>query len=279
MTPDLNTFLTQYGLGEWVDRILATEQRSLLLRPRSRGSRIAHLGGQPRLPAGEPWPAADGEPLSFVAEVDLAATQEVFGDDSLPPRGFLEFFYDAEQEAWGFDPSERMKWRVLWVDDHAPERAFPKDLREDARFKSVDLEGRVDRTVAELESWHIERLGMDGDSAFRYADALQAWKNAQDPDDRPVHRLLGHPDQIQGDMMLECQLASNGINVGGVRVRDETEVLLEPGARDWRLLLQIDSDEQSGMMWGDVGRLYYWIRSPDLREDRWDRVWMVLQCG
>jgi uncharacterized protein YwqG len=279
LTPDLNTFLKQHGLGEWVDRILATEQRSLLLRPRGRGRRIAHLGGQPHLPAGESWPAADDEPLSFVAEVDLAATREVLGDDSLPPRGFLEFFYDAEQEAWGFDPAERLKWRVLWVDDHAPERPFPKDLREDARSKSVDLEGRVDRTFAEWESWHIERLGMDRDSAFRYADALQAWKNAQDPDARGVHRLLGHPDQIQGDMMLECQLASNGINVGGLRARDETEILLEPGARDWRLLLQIDSDEQSGMMWGDVGRLYYWIRSPDLQERRWDRVWMVLQCG
>lgn len=143
----------------------------------------------------------------------------------------------------------------------------------------VDLEARVDRTFAEWESWHIDRLGMDRDAAFRYASALQAWKDSQDLNAGSVHRLLGHPDQIQGDMMLECQLASNGINVGGRRVRDETERALEVGARDWRLLLQIDSDDRSGMMWGDVGRLYYWIRANDLREGRWDRVWMVLQCG
>lgn len=33
------------------------------------------------------------------------------------------------------------------------------------------------------------------------------------------------------------------------------------------------------MMWGDVGRLYYWIRREDLAQRRFDKVWLVLQCG
>jgi uncharacterized protein YwqG len=32
-------------------------------------------------------------------------------------------------------------------------------------------------------------------------------------------------------------------------------------------------------MWGDAGMLYYWIRKQDLAEDRFDRIWMALQCG
>ena len=31
-------------------------------------------------------------------------------------------------------------------------------------------------------------------------------------------------------------------------------------------------------MWGDLGRLYYWIREQDLRRQAFDASWLVLQC-
>jgi hypothetical protein len=40
---------------------------------------------------------------------------------------------------------------------------------------------------------------------------------------------------------------------------------LNEAARRWVLLLQADSDDDTGMMWGDGGRLFVWIpetRSP-----------------
>ena len=42
---------------------------------------------------------------------------------------------------------------------------------------------------------------------------------------------------------------------------------LKPNAKDWRLLLQIDSNEENNYMWGDSGRLYFWIRKVDLAEN------------
>ncbi|WP_244918968.1 DUF1963 domain-containing protein [Paenibacillus dendritiformis] len=32
-------------------------------------------------------------------------------------------------------------------------------------------------------------------------------------------------------------------------------------------------------MWGDVGRIYYWIREEDLEALRFDRVVCQMQCG
>jgi hypothetical protein len=55
--------------------------------------------------------------------------------------------------------------------------------------------------------------------------------------------------------------------------------LLMPGAADWQLLLQIDTEDQIHMMWGDVGRLCYWIRRDDLRHRRWHTAWLVLPCS
>lgn len=81
-------------------------------------------------------------------------------------------------------------------------------------------------------------------------------------------------------MELECQLASNGLYVGNSSGYDDPRrPALEPGAVDWQLLLQIDSDDDVGMMWGDVGMLYFWVRKQDAERADFSNVWMVLQCG
>jgi uncharacterized protein YwqG len=271
------TLLSRHHLDHWSDRLLATEQASVRLEALGDGRQIARLGGAPRLGPDDVWPEADGNALAFIAEVDLAAAASLLGEGILPRNGHLEFFYDAEQSVWGFDPADHPKWRVLWAGDDAAPRDFPEHLPENARFAPVALGGRIEKTFVDFQSWQVHQMGIDMDTRLRYTDALDEWK--AEPDDATIHRLLGHPDPIQGDMMLECQLASNGINVGGgPREPSELETKLEAGARDWRLLLQIDSDERSNMMWGDVGRIYYWIREQDLRERKWHRVWMVLQC-
>ena len=81
-------------------------------------------------------------------------------------------------------------------------------------------------------------------------------------------------------MQLECQLASNGLFVGNSSgYEDPRRTVLEKGASDWQLLFQIDSDEeQLGAMWGDVGRVYFWIRRQELKERDFSNVWLSLQC-
>ena len=40
----------------------------------------------------------------------------------------------------------------------------------------------------------------------------------------PIHRLLGYPEPIQGDMQAECQFASNGVNTGGSNGENEARL-------------------------------------------------------
>lgn len=80
-------------------------------------------------------------------------------------------------------------------------------------------------------------------------------------------------------MDMECQLVTNGFYCGnGTNLEDSRSQELASGVKDWKLLIQIDSDQKSGMDWCDAGRLYYWIRTQDLLQERFDRAWMVLQC-
>jgi uncharacterized protein YwqG len=53
---------------------------------------------------------------------------------------------------------------------------------------------------------------------------------------------------------------------------------LEP-ADHWLLLLQLDSQDEAGMMWGDMGRLYFTIKQSDLESSSFNNVSMNWQCG
>ena len=90
---------------------------------------------------------------------------------------------------------------------------------------------------------------------------------------------FGWPDLVQNSMQLDCQLAFSGIDLRSDAGYDDPRAAqLAGGAADWMLLLQVDTDDEAGWMWGDCGTLYYWIRRPDLLAGRFDRVWMIFQC-
>jgi hypothetical protein len=57
------------------------------------------------------------------------------------------------------------------------------------------------------ESFTAERLGMTREEIHAYVGVFPA-------EDSTIHRLLGHPDPVQGDMQLECQLVANGLYCG-----------------------------------------------------------------
>jgi uncharacterized protein YwqG len=237
---------------------------------------VSRLGGSPDLPPDVPWPTDDdGTPLSFIAQLDLPQVAVHDAQETLPRSGLLSFFYAAaSQRAWGFDPADRGAWAVIYTADGAAARPreAPGAVPAEGRFAAVRLSADPELTFVPWESFAAESL-MTREEIGVYAEVLPSG-------DPVIHRLLGHPDPVQGDMQLECQLAVNGVYCGdGSSSRDPRTARLRPGAMDWRLLMQVDSQDEAGMMWGDVGRLYYWIRQEDLTAGRWDRTWLILQCG
>lgn len=59
-------------------------------------------------------------------------------------------------------------------------------------------------------------------------------------------------------METECQLASKGIYVGNPEgYQDPLVPELKAGAAEWQLLLQLDTEDDTGWMWRDVGTLYF----------------------
>ena len=240
---------------------------------------VSKIGGAPDLPVATEWPRWKDTPLAFIAQLKMVDVTKHDLTGALPQSGLLSFFYDARQETWGFDPDDRGSWQVLFFEDDQPvlrRTQPPDDLPEESRFKPCKLAFSTELTVPPWESLYVEGLTLTEQETDSYLDLIQRIGGEDDL----IHRLLGHPDPIQGDMQLECQLTFHGLYTGNATgYEDPRRAELEKGAIDWQLLLQIDSDEENaGMIWGDVGRLYFWIRRDDLKKRAFENVWMVLQC-
>jgi uncharacterized protein YwqG len=291
---DVRERLANAGLGRHAEGLEGLARSSVRLRTElddaaAAGPGSSRLGGHPDLPEGFVWPAYEGEPQSFVAQINLAEISAFDRDGMLPAEGLLSFFYDSEQRVWGFDPKETGAWAVHYFPDIEALAPAPTSagidpifgalgLREPTPaepFVGVGLRASTERTWPPWESSAIGALGLTRDESFEYAGIFD-----DEEEDLPVHRLLGHPDPVQGDMQLECQLVSHGRYCGdGSGYTGEEAARLAPGAVGWHLLLQIDSDDDANMMWGDAGRIYYWMHRDALAGRRWHEAHLILQCG
>ena len=262
-----------------VDFLTRAARPAALLRPTGAPPAApsdSRIGGVPWLPAGIEWPARNGRSLAFIAQIDLASQPRVLADQGLPSSGMLLFFYDATQTTWGFDPKDAGSFAVIYVDTPGPPASpgYPGDLPRDARFRPVAVSPEETLLLPPWESVLIEDLHLDDDQLDAYQNLLG---QTEEPEDCVL--LGGYPDQIQNDMTLQCALVAAGLYCGDATgYQDPRLPAFRRDALDWRLLLQVPSVDAAGMMWGDVGYLYYWIREDDLRARRFDRAWMILQC-
>lgn len=242
------------------------------------GSRV---GGSPDVPADFPWPEFEDVPLAFIAQLNLADFAGHLPPGLLPAAGSLVFFNAANQQNWGFDPADRGSAVIVYFEPDAPlaPRPLPLRMPDEGRFslcRIANVAGVL--TLPGYDSPLLEPLALSEEESDRYFDQLL--ESLDGADGELYHQLCGHAGPVQNDMLLECQLVTNGLNCGGPEgYQDPRRAELEEGQYDWRLLLQVESDDNASMMWGDVGRLYYWMRRQDLAARRFGDSWLILQCS
>ena len=277
MTTTLEQTLSAHGLHHYWQTVKPLVRNAITFTTHKAGHiplGASRLGGDPDLPPHIDWPYNGKTPLSFIAQINFADSKPHDHDDRLPASGILYLFYDCEAENWGFDPKDKSGFKVLYYDgDPAALQARPAPNR-DYTFPAASLNFASRTEIPNWSSWLVRDYNWTDEESDAWWEYWETWNE----DIR--HKLLGHSDNIQGDMELECQLVSHGEYCGdSAAYESERGKALAPGAADWILLLQIDSDEDNcHMMWGDSGRLYLWIRKNDLAARAFDKSWLVLQC-
>lgn len=221
---------------------------TLLLTP-AKEAGFSKLGGDPELPEDVDWPQGRRRPRTFIGQIDLAVFRQHGGPDWLPSEGRLYAFCD--EDGWGFADET-----VVIYSLHPPGPPRSRPDRAASRFAERRVAFLVAQSIPSTD-WLDADLGQLDDEDL---DALADIHNEPFGDELQ-HRIGGYPSEIQGGQLhIECELIRRGLDS-----QAEVTPAIERAAKQWRLLLQIDSDPALGMNWGDGGRLYVFIREKEAR--------------
>lgn len=240
------------------------------------------FGGKPDLPKDFHWPEWKGMSLSFIGQINLKDITGFETEKLLPETGILYFFYDAaDLTVWGFDPDDKGSFRVVFADmkeEQLKRWDFPEDLPEDFRYDSGMIKFSIEKTLPSVDSVFLDDLELSESELETFVMMEEA--NENKVEECTANRLLGYPDLIAGEMETLCTLVDHGQYCGGlIEIEEEKLDYYLKDAREWQLLLQVDSLDKLGFMWGDGGKIYFWIRKTDLLNKDFSKVWLVKQSN
>lgn len=250
--------------SQLADYLVGMTRPTLLLED-SETPAFSKLGGEPDLPSGLAWPEGVKSPRAFIAQIDLAAAHGAGGPDWAPASGALYFFLDEDR--FGFGDEVRVLFSPRLGGGPTP---FPRALPPKRRYKERRL-GMAHFPSTPSADW------IDLDPASAMIEQLEEDEALGQPqNDNPDHRLFGYPAEIQsGRLWLECEHLAQS-RKGSIYDQAPSEDFVR-AAEEWRLLLQVDTDPQVGVSYGDSGMFYVFIREQDARNGDFSRTITIPQ--
>jgi len=222
------------------------------------------LGGLPYLPKKRHYPHDNqGNPLYLLAQINWHEVPQL---TDFPSKGILQF-YIAAGDTYGLDfdnPKQQNGFRIVYfpevetdetqlISDFSflpPPTALPfGDISSALQFKKVYLP--VDP------------------SAYEFEHSLEP-------------KILAQLTEAEQEDLLEEygeKLGAQGHKLGGYPyfTQEDPRSLLADG-HDYQLLLQIDTDDNLGIMWGDAGVGHFFIKTTDLRKLDFSQVLYNWDC-
>lgn len=233
---------------------------ALALTP-TKTKRNSKLYGAPRIASLADWPQHDGKPMLPLCGLDLTDIAPLAMPSPLPTRGALQFYVAVDDEG------------ALLEDDMFNPLAI--------RVIYAPTLSEIDLELGGATIWPAQYVALTADgSMYPQLDAAIVTSRAlSDEDFAPYrdfvaaqmpggptagHRVGGYPHLLQNnDLEARAYALHHGREV-------ETMDDLREAAR-WRLLLQLDSDDN--IMWGtDSGMVYFMIHAADLAAQDFSRV-------
>ena len=274
----LQKMIKNHGLTDLAKRIQKSVKTTVSLQKEPWSPHFSDttskFGGAPAVPLSFKWPSFNDAPLAFLCQINCEELGAVYEDSPLPSQGMLLFFYDSTQSTSGLSPDEHVSWRVFYFEDVSvlEKSEFSPD---DAIFPEYAINFEEDLSLPSWGDTAYDKLGFTTAEEEKYEVLHDRVYLASEP-----HRVFGYPDIIQDDMKLECELVTNGYDCGDPDNYEDAPIeTMRDDAEDWRLLLQIDSDEDLDFEWGDMGRLYFWIKKDALTKRDFKSSWLFMQSS
>ncbi len=245
------------------------------------------IGGLPDLPKGIDWPYSeeDNQHMHFIAQFKLDEVAEYDKEHLLPKTGYLFFFacYSEIGKVIYFEGKEKELEKKEIPETLKPkEPSFWKKIFKIKPAKMVYDECQVNfekqYSIPSWDSVYADIVQKEKSIELKPVDAYSEKYLNEDVIIRKAeenvtnHHFLGYADGIQDsfqEIHVNIEPDFNWENITIDQYKDFSK---------WILLLQLDTDPNADMMWGDAGRLYYMIQKEDLKNHKFDKIKATMDC-
>ncbi len=224
------------------------------------------FGGAPMLPNDFPYPTdSHGQKMFPLAQLNLSEMPALEG---YPNKGWLQF-YTSTNDVYGLDfdhPNSQKDFRVLYFENIDADKIQENfDFIEGMYEQAPIVNAHALRFTAAEQYVSVDDIRFDktfGMDPFEFADTFGKKRS----------------DAIHEELFL--QFPNTGHRVGGYAYftqEDPRKYYTE--FRDYILLLQIDSTEETGIMWGDMGVANFFIHPDQLAKKDFSSVVYNWDCS
>lgn len=238
------------------------------------------LGGIPYMPKNFPYPTADGKPLKLLAQLNL---DELMSIRDFPKGGMLQFFIVCDSDSYGADksdPNNRDGFKVIY------HKEIIKDISQLMSEKDMPSFSTDPDTFPFSGEYllKLQKSGMSRITADDYRFEAEFIKLYNSITGENVSHIYEMNESIFGtEHTLEDMydiLVNQTTCMGGYPyfTQNDPRTLHKDQQNKTVMLLQIDSEEDKGIRWGDCGVANFFISPEDLASENFDNVFYTWDC-
>lgn len=274
----LITLIKEHGLENYQQAILATVKPAIAIHLAAAGQGNlgqSRIGGYPDLPASLSWPVnmKFHRPLCFILQLNFAELPQ-FPNHPLPNKGMLYLFLDESEN--------HAQQLVLYLGD---EPLQPMKLPEGTDFITDWYNDLVAHTLefnvfADIPRWATNDFAALAEQINIDIDGEDALSTLTYKLTEYVGKLLGHAAGIGHDPREDAYVVRE-VNPAWLYKHNElrnNNVDLSKGAF-WQNLLELQSEDNVNIMFGDAGYLQILIHEDDLQKQDVSRVYVNLESS
>lgn len=216
-------------------------------RPPENSQLESHFGGHPYFEKGEEWPKSKSDKhLGFIFQIFNSPEIELPQNIEL-----VQFFYDREEFPWDTENDGWLVKTYSKIEKEKLEFINKPQALEKSKFCKIEF-----TPTLTLPDWEgLDLFDYDASKLSCILNEDEPWGNY----DEIVTKLIGEQD-------YQSQLGGYPKWVQGESTpKDNND-------NSMKLLFQIDSEENAGLMWGDVGLIYVFY------DEESERIEFTLQC-
>lgn len=281
---DLNKIINEHVSPPLRDFLIANFKYGIRIHSNSAaGSCISKLGGIPLIGKQEEWPRNPKTriPLLFLMQINLSEIQLIDSVQEMPSDGLLSFY---------FDPNS---WNVGLVKyynkiDNLISANLPEDFKKDEKRRKLKWWKRVltrsnnlkifDEkciqfekvlTVPSWDSIQVQLFQKENNLMDEYLGINDEFIDFISKENETNHQIFGHYWSWQTssyELILDDPKGKYPKNVSKDKLKE---------GLNWRLLAQIDSDENTKMNWMGGGKLLFFIKHQDLKKWKFDDIKVI----